>query len=325
MKYTTKKYTAFFVCLFVPLVTLQQKAVHAMRRSMVPLQKLIRCEGNLASRGIVCSESLSSDPSDSDSNSDSDPEIEFSEDPDEWADLLLPCNKGPNSPFYPERIVLTKAGLKNIPGVVRILKTARKDFILGVNDPDVKQRLTNAHLKSICRAHIPRLIGFSLNYCTSITDQAIRTIVKKAPRLRHLNLSYCNIGNFAAKRIGRYATNLTCLDISHCKSIEYRYLKCIISRCTLLKHINISGLPNAGNKTINKLRKCCPQLETLFAQELTEISDTSIQTLVDARSNNIKRINLIKSSITPRCKQYIDLRFPWIKTILDYDNLENYW
>ncbi|CAG8817546.1 45020_t:CDS:2, partial [Gigaspora margarita] len=65
----------------------------------------------------------------------------------------------------------------------------------------------------------------SLNSCICFTNRCITEITRSYPKLRHIELGNCSIGNKAIKEIAHNCTNLKYLSLKGCKGISKEVIK----------------------------------------------------------------------------------------------------
>lgn len=129
----------------------------------------------------------------------------------------------------------------------------------------------------------------------------LRSFKKSPSRLKHLNVSNCNInGDFLM-----LIPTLQILNISGCRFITGQHLIKFVDLNKDLKSLNISKCPNIFGKDVNEMLKKVPQLEVLslnnyyIDDETSRFVIPSINPLINLKQLTIQNINY------PPCDQLL--------------------
>lgn len=107
-----------------------------------------------------------------------------------------------------------------------------------------------------------------LTWCMNLTDETVRLIGQHMPKLNSLILDKCD--QITGKYVKDLPDSLEYLNMSHCsaKLVEHMTVKCLV----------MTNCPVSDNN-LRKLLDGCKQLEQLYLDNNTKITDRSLNTL----------------------------------------------
>lgn len=115
-----------------------------------------------------------------------------------------------------------------------------------------------------------------LTSCTSITDDAVASLVALAPRLHNLVLAKClSITDRSLVLIAQLGHNLHYLHIGHCTHVTDRGIVAITQNCPRLQYIDIANCTRISNRTVQEL-STLPRLRRIGLVKCTQINDFGI-------------------------------------------------
>ena len=140
---------------------------------------------------------------------------------------------------------------------------------------------------------LERATSLVYSKCVKLNHMTIGTIAQYPSRLLHLSLDSCNhINDAAISLITRTHRGLLSVDVQFCMISETGLAE-ILTNCTSLETLNLSGCRLAVNKTFESLPwKNCSSLTSLNVGRIASLSDL----VVDTISENLPQLRTLDLS-----------------------------
>ncbi|KAF9614422.1 hypothetical protein IFM89_018567 [Coptis chinensis] len=158
--------------------------------------------------------------------------------------------------FDLEEIQMERTGLGNETSPVVLTKNSKiRSLKIAGNISLHDETLTK--LVSVC----PNLISLDVSHCFNITEHGIKESGRTCSKIRELKVNSClqvkiigtlefpklevlqarrsGINDEELSRIGRYCTELLCLDLEGCFTVSDRGLKEVVGKCKRLRELNL--------------------------------------------------------------------------------------
>ncbi|KAL9537820.1 hypothetical protein MBANPS3_011432 [Mucor bainieri] len=128
-----------------------------------------------------------------------------------------------------------------------------------------------------------------------LSDVAIDTLVRAAPKIKSLVLNKCpqitDHGVLAIARLGRY---LHFLHLGHCAQITDASIQRLAAACLRLRYLDLASCTNITDAAVAELAKHLPRLKRIGLVKCSRITDAAVHSLArHARiAGSIERIHL---------------------------------
>lgn len=139
-----------------------------------------------------------------------------------------------------------------------------------------------------------KLRVIDLTLCHLITDEAVRKLVRVAPRLRNVVLAKCsNITDRGVQYLVQLGRNLQYLHLGHCSNITDRGINLLVKSCVRLQYIDVACCAQLTDVAVKDLA-LLPKLRRIGLVKCQNITDSAIYALAHRRGseNTLERVHL---------------------------------
>jgi uncharacterized protein YjbI with pentapeptide repeats len=143
---------------------------------------------------------------------------------------------------------------------------------------------------------LEHLIEINMSFCSNLTDDHLKKLIEKCPKLQKINLSNTKITGKAFASGDIKLEHLTEIDISDCANLTDDKLKMLLEKCPNLQIIKLSNITITGaafDSAVIKLE----DLKEIDISECKNLTDDNLQRLIQ-KCPNLQKINLSKTKIT---------------------------
>ncbi|GME76278.1 unnamed protein product [Ambrosiozyma monospora] len=137
-----------------------------------------------------------------------------------------------------------------------------------------------------------RILDFT--QCSNVTDKAVESVIKLAPKLRNVVLSKCvEITDASLRAIATLGKNLHYVHLGHCSNITDFGARDLIKSCYRLQYIDLACCTQLTNATVIELAQL-QKLRRIGLVKCSSITDEGIIALADARylDDTLERVHL---------------------------------
>ncbi|KAL1918416.1 uncharacterized protein VTP21DRAFT_3076 [Calcarisporiella thermophila] len=141
-------------------------------------------------------------------------------------------------------------------------------------------RITDAAFEFDILPHFEHLRFLDLTACSSISNNAIRFIVRSAPKLRTLMLGKCtHITDDGVFHITALGKNLHFLHLGHCYGITDRAVQALAKHCSRLRYVDLANCSQITDDSVVELAHL-PRLRRIGLVRCNNITDRFLNELV---------------------------------------------
>lgn len=170
-------------------------------------------------------------------------------------------------------------------------------------------QLTDELVPFLVHSYSATLTDLNLSKCKKISSDAIRTLLRAAPRLQRLNVSFMDLTDAAflaesssdptggSCAVGR---SLRSIDLTHCR-ITDATLVALATHCRDLEEVKLSSCSDVTDAGVEALLRACPRLRELDLNNCPLVMDRGVAA-AGAHGKQLRRLNLSWCmNITDKC------------------------
>ena len=173
-------------------------------------------------------------------------------------------------------------------------------------------QIGNGAIKSIA-THCKHLVDLNISGCGHVENHSIAVLSQTCTELKILNLSgVVKLGDDGLISISKGLRSLEYLNLFRCEAISDNGLKKLAS-CTNLTELNIRCCKWISDVSVCELAKGLPILKSLNVSNNLDITNRSVECLVDNMNSLQKFVCNGCPEIEPPCLQYAALKLPLLQ------------